>query len=677
MIDGFRGKLLWLHTWTGITIGSVMVLFAVTGAALAMRDRIDSELHSHLLSGTDCQNKLPLDALVQGALRVVPGSRPKSVEVRPEAGASTAVEFHNDDFVYFDSCTGRLLGIQNEYGGFSGTLDWIHRFHFIESGRMIGGVFNLAILLGLVVGGLILWWPRSGAAWKSRVTYNPRLPRAARLLSLHRAIGAYTVVLLLLLTVTAVPLSFEWAKNLIASATSSSVAGPKVPESKSAAGPLVSLDTVRQGSFEQMPTARALTINFPKSEGSSIRVEVLERGAPHINAKSYLYFDAVTGELLKRVRYATDIPLGRKVYLYFIALHAGLVGGLPYQLLLMGCCLAVPAEFYSGIAAYLGKRRRSAPAVLQLRIVSREEQTPTIAAFEFEEARGQSLPPFSAGAHIDVHLEGGLVRQYSLCNSPGETHRYVIAVQRAASSRGGSQLIHDTFERGQIVEASTPRNHFQLAHEAPESLLIAGGIGITPILCMAERLSSTNAPFVLHYCFRTRADAAFIDRMAASPFAANVVLHESAAGDRLNMEALLSTYNADAHIYVCGPESLNEAVIAAAQARGWPDAQVHREYFTAADIDRSDDKAFEVRIASSGQVIHIPADRSILEELADHGIDIPASCGEGTCGTCLTRVLQGEVEHRDVLLSDEERQRNDQFTPCCSRSRGGELVLDL
>lgn len=677
MTGSFRSKLLWVHTWTGITVGVVMLLFAVTGAILAIRHPLDDALYSHRTRSSVCDAPLPLESLVERAKSKVPGSDPESIDITGARGASIAVAFRNDDSVYLDPCNGRFLGVQNKYGGISGTMDWLHRFHFVENGRFIGGVFNIAILVLLVIVGLVLWWPNSRSALKSRLTYNRRLPGAARLLSLHRVTGIYAAALLVLLTVTAVPLSFDWAKTFIATVTASSVAAPPAPDSKSTGGPPVSMDHIRQQIAREIPTARSVSINFPKKENGSIKAEILEQDAPHINAQSYLYFDSVTGETLQRIDYASDIPLGRKIYLYTIALHAGLVGGLPYQLILMLSCLLVPVEFYSGVFAYFGKRQRPRPAGLSLRIVAREAQTPEISTFEFEEERGRPLPPFSAGAHIDLHLGGGMVRQYSLCNPPSETHRYVIAVQRSQDSRGGSRLIHDTFDVGQIVEASVPRNHFELAHEAPHSLLIAGGIGITPILCMAERLSSANAPFHLHYCFRARADAAFLDRIASSAFSKQVTLHESAKGGRLDIDALLACQDPDTHVYVCGPNSLNEAVIEAARAHSWPGGNVHREYFAAASHDRSMDKAFDVRIASSGELVHVPADLSVIEALAEHGIEIASSCNEGTCGTCLTRVLQGEIEHRDMLLTDEERRRNDQFTPCCSRARCGELVLDL
>ena len=677
MANGFRAKMLWLHTWTGIAIGVVMLLFALTGAVLAMRDQIDARVMSHLTQVSQCTDSQPLQTLVDRAIAKLPQEEPKSVNLARRAGSSVSVEFRNDDLVYVDPCSGRMLGMQNEYGGLSGTIDGIHRFHFIEGGRLIGGAFNLVILIFLVLGGLILWWPSSRAALRSRLTYDAKLPGTARLLSLHRVAGIYAVALLFLLTLTAVPISFDWAKSLIASATESSVSSPRPPAWKVAAGPALSLDQIDRVVAAEMPTALSISINFPRTQGDLMRVELLEAGAPHINAESYLFLDPVTGSVLKRVHYATDMALGRKVYLYCIALHAGLIGGLAYQLLLLACCLLVPVEFYSGVFAYFGRRARYVVPGLKLRLVGRRQETPAIVILEFEHWRGDTLPSFTAGSHIDIRLEGGLVRQYSLCNPPHETHRYVIAVQLAEDSRGGSRQIHETLWPGQIVEASIPRNHFELRHDTRRYLLVAAGIGITPILCMAQRLATAGARFELLYCFRDRGSAAFLDLIAASSFADHVRYHESGVVGRVDFEATFKSLPTEAHVYVCGPASFNDALIAAARARGWEDYKLHREYFGAAAIDRSGDGPFDVCIASTGERIHVPADRSVIDALADRGFVIPSSCHEGTCGTCLTRVLRGDIEHRDVLLTDAERRRGDHFTPCCSRARGSEIVLDL
>jgi vanillate O-demethylase ferredoxin subunit len=315
---------------------------------------------------------------------------------------------------------------------------------------------------------------------------------------------------------------------------------------------------------------------------------------------------------------------------------------------------------------------------LKVRVARKVCEADDICSFELLPAEGEVLPAFEAGAHIDVHLRDGLVRQYSLCNPPHERHRYLIGVLRDPGSRGGSLALHDEIEAGKLLAISAPKNHFPLV-AASRSLLFAGGIGVTPILAMAEALCAAGADFEMHYSARTPERTAFRERIAGSPFAARVHFHYDCGDEAQKLDAarVLGAPNPDTHIYVCGPGGFIDHLLASASALGWPSAQVHREYFSAAPVDAGGDTPFDVRLASSGQVFTVPAGRTVVEVLAANGIDIPVSCEQGICGTCLTRVLGGVPDHRDVYLTDEERAANDQFTPCCSRSRSAMLSLDL
>lgn len=301
-----------------------------------------------------------------------------------------------------------------------------------------------------------------------------------------------------------------------------------------------------------------------------------------------------------------------------------------------------------------------------------------ICSLELTAVDGQPLPAFSAGSHIDVHLREGLVRQYSLCNAPGGAQHYEIAVLREEQSRGGSIAMH-AVEQGERLTISEPRNLFPLAHDAKRSFLFAGGIGITPILCMAERLSRIQADFQLHYCARSAGRAAFAERIRQSSFAQQTQFYFDypAGGARLAVTEALSPYTDGDHLYVCGPGGFIEYVLEQAQAAGWPQGSLHREFFSASPVVHDDDGSFEVQLVSTGRRFTVPADRSVAEVLDEAGVEIPLSCEQGICGTCLTRVLEGEPDHRDMFLTDEERARNDQFTPCCSRAKSARLVLDL
>lgn len=316
---------------------------------------------------------------------------------------------------------------------------------------------------------------------------------------------------------------------------------------------------------------------------------------------------------------------------------------------------------------------------LNVRVAAKHVEAEGIASFELVSANGAPLPPFTAGSHIDVQVRDGLVRQYSLANDPAETHRYLIGVLREPQSRGGSVAMHDNVSVGDTLHISMPKNHFALEREARHSLLFAGGIGVTPILCMAERLAMLGADFDMHYCARSPTRAAFAERIRGGSFAARVQFHfdDGAPEQRLDIAAALGPVTENTHIYVCGPGGFMDFVLGSAREAGWPQAQLHYEYFAAQPQDTSGDAAFTVKLASSGKVVDIPADKSVVHALADAGIDIPTSCEQGVCGTCLTRILGGCPDHRDAYLTPEERDRNDQFLPCCSRAKTPQLVLDL
>jgi len=320
----------------------------------------------------------------------------------------------------------------------------------------------------------------------------------------------------------------------------------------------------------------------------------------------------------------------------------------------------------------------NAAPLLQVRVASRVSEAEDIAGLTLVSADGAALPSFTAGAHIDVHIRDGLVRQYSLCNAPGETHRYQIGVLRDPQSRGGSQAVHDSLHVGDLLHISAPKNHFALI-PAKRTLLLAGGIGVTPLLSMAEELAASGADFALHYCARNPQRMAFRQRIADSVFAAQVCYHYDSGADaqRLNLPQLLATPDAHTHLYICGPGGFIEHVMQIASQCGWPAAQLHLEYFANVPLTSGGDHAFDVKLASSGQVFSIPAGISVIKVLAENGIDIPVACEQGVCGTCLTRILDGQADHRDVYLTDDERAANDQFTPCCSRAKSALLVLDL
>ena len=308
-------------------------------------------------------------------------------------------------------------------------------------------------------------------------------------------------------------------------------------------------------------------------------------------------------------------------------------------------------------------------------------QGQNVAVFSLEDASGRPLPAFSAGAHVDLHLPGGLVRPYSLCGDPADTRAYRLGVLKDPASRGGSVAVHQhLLSEGTRLAISAPRNHFPLDESAAHSVLVGGGIGITPMLAMAARLHATGASFELHYCVRKRSQAAFLDELAAAPWAAQVTVHADDEGDtaKLTPQALLRAAPAGTHLYVCGPNGFMDWVLAEAEAAGLGAAQRHREYFSAPTATpQAGDQPVEIVAQRSGKTVVAAADESLLSALQRVGIKVQVSCEQGVCGTCACTVLDGTPDHRDAYLTDEERDANDQVLVCCSRAHTDRLVLDV
>jgi ferredoxin-NADP reductase len=312
---------------------------------------------------------------------------------------------------------------------------------------------------------------------------------------------------------------------------------------------------------------------------------------------------------------------------------------------------------------------------MQLRVRSITYLAEAINGYELVDPRGRDLPRFAAGAHVDLRF-GDFVRQYSLCNDPAERRRYCIAVLREEASRGGSRYVHDTIRIGDLIEVSMPRNNFPLESEAEQHLLIAGGIGIAPIMSMIAELQRRRADFQLHYCTRSAARTAFGDDLA--PIAADGRVHfHYDGGDparSLDIGALLRDPPAGAHLYYCGPAGLMAA--AAEATKGWPAGTVHCEFFTAPPAASVvEDKPFRVRLAKRGVEYEIPVGQTIVGVLRRHGIVVPTSCELGYCGACVTRYLAGEPDHRDQVLREYGRGRF--VLICCARSKTPVLDLDL
>jgi ferredoxin-NADP reductase len=317
-------------------------------------------------------------------------------------------------------------------------------------------------------------------------------------------------------------------------------------------------------------------------------------------------------------------------------------------------------------------------SIIQVRVKRITYEAESINSYELVAPRGGDLVPFTAGSHIDLQLSNGMIRSYSLVNDQSEQNRYVIAVNKDAAGRGGSKFVHETVRVGDIITVSHPKNNFSLQEQAGHSVLIAGGIGITPLLSMIRRLEALGRSWELFYAARTRLAAAFLDELNTLRPNVHLNLHvnfdQESSGRMFDLSAIIEKVPADAHIYCCGPVPMLEAFEAATAGR--PAGQVHVEYFKAREKPAAEG-GFEVKLARSNRTITVEAGKTILDALLDAGIPATYACAEGVCGTCETKVIEGIPDHRDLFLGKEEQAANKTMMICCSGSKSPTLVLDL
>lgn len=303
-----------------------------------------------------------------------------------------------------------------------------------------------------------------------------------------------------------------------------------------------------------------------------------------------------------------------------------------------------------------------------------------IVSVEFRPATPEvDFPAFEAGSHIDLHLPNGLVRSYSLCNPSTDRQRYVVGVLNDRKSRGGSRYVHQQLRVGMTLPISVPRNNFKLEEGAERSVLVAGGIGVTPIWCMLQRLVAIGKPVELLYCARARKEAAFVEAITALAAEKSVQLtwhFDEEKGGPPNLAALLGDKGADSHYYCCGPTPMLDGFEKTCEQLGYPHAHIER--FAAVHVEApSATQSYMVECAKSGKTVEVPPGKSILDSLIDAGLNPDHSCKEGVCGACETKVLDGEIDHHDGILTKLERASNKTMMICVSGCKRGPLVLDI
>ncbi len=315
------------------------------------------------------------------------------------------------------------------------------------------------------------------------------------------------------------------------------------------------------------------------------------------------------------------------------------------------------------------------PPVLRVEVSAAAGMAPDLVRYELRRPDGRHLPEFEAGAHIDIVVAPEFLRQYSLAGDPADRSRYVIGVLREQGGRGGSQLLQRIFTEGRRVFISRPINHFPLDETAVKTILMGGGIGVTPMIAMGHRLHALGADFALHYSVPSRRNAGFLDDLARVPWKGRVVLHVSDEASRADLDAILSGYRTGYHVYVCGPDRYMEAAMAAAGRHGYPDEARHMEYFSVPELPDHENHPFTLRLARSGRDVRVAAEEAATDSLLDAGIPVDVKCSDGLCGVCRCDVVAGAVEHRDFVLS--ARQRRSMMILCRSRAAEPDGVVEI
>jgi ferredoxin-NADP reductase len=322
-----------------------------------------------------------------------------------------------------------------------------------------------------------------------------------------------------------------------------------------------------------------------------------------------------------------------------------------------------------------GDARGDSSPVIQAVVSKVEILSSGISKFVFAALDGSPLPAWRAGAHIDVLVAPGMMRQYSMSGDPANRGLYEVAVLREDEGRGGSLLMHRIFTEGRRVFISRPINHFELQDNAGRSFLMGGGIGVTPMVAFGHTLHAQGRDFTLHYSVSTPDDLAFSHDLRSFAWTDKVAEHVSSKGGRADLAAILAGATADDHVYVCGPDSYMDAVLAAAVAAGLPDENLHREYFSVPEQPDYENYAFDLVLRRSGRRIRVEAEETASDALVAKGYAVDVKCADGLCGVCKCGLLAGEVEHRDFVLSD--RQRANSIILCQSRAAREDGVLEI
>jgi vanillate O-demethylase ferredoxin subunit len=704
-----------LHRWIGLGVGALLLVQGLTGAAMVFRDELNHTVHHSALTVVPAGPTVRVQKLLDDVralhptLNVLRIEYPKRADeafwFRMEAPGGGAIRYVSVD-PYRGTITRDAPLIQ-------WPAHWLFELHqellLGPAGENIVGVEAVA-LLALAILGPLLWWPgRRRLQSGFSVTFGAGGYRGTR--DLHRVGGVLVALVLITTACTGILVVWRTEVQDVAAKVMPMAIRPAPKVAKRAGVPLRPVDEFVASAHAKYGESMVKSVRFPGGHGRVIAVYLQAAGTVRPRATDQIWFDGYSGAQIGSYEAAT-LPAGTTFLDWMLPVHTGQALGFGGRLLFFVGGLGLAGLGVTGFVQWLLRRRlerhselaarlprksvsfgssaggladasarsadETATGAIDVTVARAWEEARRIRAVELRAADGRELPAFTAGAHIDVHLPNGLVRQYSIWSDPADRMRYCIAVLREEGSRGGSIAIH-ALRVGATLRIGAPRNTFPLHDSPATTLLIAGGIGVTPILAMAAQLARLGKPFNVHYCARRRAEAAFVTRLNdAVATAGSMTLHlgDEPEPGRFDARLALSAAPEGAHVYVCGPPRLIDAVEKSARAFRWSPSRVHSELFQSAQPP-VDSRPFELQLQRSGRTLRVPADRTALEVLEENGVAVPSSCRQGLCGTCATSILSGTPEHHDRVLTPAERERANLFTPCCSRARTPVLVLDL
>lgn len=642
------------HRWVGLFLGLFIAVQGLGGALLLFRQPLNHLLHPAAFT----QAPPALDANVDA--------------VRAKGCTITRIDLSDraaDPLFFHLSCNGHPF-MATAGGGQvlrlaplgDWPMEWLFQFHYRlaagTAGQQAVGWIGVALLALCLTGLYMLLRAARRDGW--RVLFRPGWPTAPlrRWRDLHRAAGLYLVPVLALLSLTGIGMA--WNPTVTAALPVTPRPSPQVaprPDS-----PLLPLSVILDKAVGEAPSS----IRLPGGHG---RVVMVMRGRADSPDYEQFWYDGYDGALLGTRRAADRAAADRFMDLFY-PLHTGSLLGPAGTILMLLAGLSLPGFLATGL--FLWSRRRG-PGTVPLVVSDLSHDGTGVLHITLRHRLGLPLPRFGAGDHVDVHLPNGLVRQYSLCGRPGRRLSWRIAVRLSDVSAGGSAWIHAHLTVGTALRLGRPRAHFPLGTGDGPVLLLAGGIGITPLLSMAWNLWERGRPFTLLVCARDRAARPLATAIATTPLAPFVRWHDSATDGRIDLAALLKAQAPGTHLYTCGPDSFMQAALDTARRLGWSPDRLHWEAFAPATPTGP---AFTAIL--NGKTIAVAEGESLLDRLLAEGIPLPHSCRRGLCGQCVVTVRSGTVDHRDSILTPEDHKAG-RMTACCSRAadEGGVLHLSL